>query len=332
DRGKPDAVPMCGVPVHAVEPHLKRLAELGHRVAICEQVEDAKAAGRRLVRREVVEVVTPGLAGDPDSIEARRELVIAALEPRAALGLALLEATTGGLRATAVAAAGAGGALPAELREELRRVAPREILLPRSAAPELAAALRALLPDAAQSPVEPASYEPARAPRHPEGLAPDAADPEAPAAAALLAYLGAPQPLALPQVGRLRRYRIADAMVLDEATRAHLELFRSAEDGSRRHTLLERIARTATPLGRRRGGAPGACGGGLPLPRPPRRWRGARTRPPGSPSATACARDCARRCARCATSSVCSPRPRGRQRSRATSRRCATRSRRCPRR
>jgi len=252
DRGKPDAVPMCGVPVHAVEPHLRRLAELGHRVAICEQVEDARAAGRRLVRREVVEVVTPGLAGDPDSIEARREHWIAALDPGDAPGLALLDATTGELRATASAAAGPGEVLPVELREELRRAAPREILLPRGASPGLAAALRALLPDAALSEVEPSSYEPARAPRHPEGLAADAIGPEARAAAALLAYLGAQQPFALAQIGRLRRYRIADAMILDEATRAHLELFRSAEDGSRRHTLIERIDRTATPLGSRR--------------------------------------------------------------------------------
>ena len=252
DRGKPDAVPMCGVPVHAVEPYLKRLAELGHRVAICEQVEDAKAAGRRLVRREVVEVVTPGLAGDPDGIESRRELWIAALDPGDGLGLAVLDATTGELRATAFEAPGTGSGLPAELREELRRVAPREILLPRSASPELCAALRQLLPDAAQSLVDPESFDPRRAPRHPDGLAVDASGPEARAAAALLAYLGAQQPFALAQVGRLRRYRIADAMLLDQATRAHLELFRSAEDGSRRHTLIERIDRTATPLGSRR--------------------------------------------------------------------------------
>ena len=68
DKGKPDAVPMCGVPVHAADAYVKRLAEAGHRVAICEQVEhpsgpSAGAPGRStrgLVRREVIEVVTPG--------------------------------------------------------------------------------------------------------------------------------------------------------------------------------------------------------------------------------------------------------------------------------
>ena len=106
DRGKPDAVPMCGVPVHAADPHVKRLAERGYRVAICEQVEEARAAGRGLVRRDVVEVVTPGLVGDPESIEARRELCIAALEPGEVFGLALLDASTGELRATVLPAEG----------------------------------------------------------------------------------------------------------------------------------------------------------------------------------------------------------------------------------
>ena len=80
DRGKPDAVPMCGVPVHSADGYVKRLAELGHRVAICEQLEDPKnAGGQRLVRRDVVEVVTPGLVGDPEGLEAARELIVAAI-------------------------------------------------------------------------------------------------------------------------------------------------------------------------------------------------------------------------------------------------------------
>ena len=120
DRAKEDAVPMCGVPVHAADPYLKRLVELGYRVAICEQVEDAKVAGRRLVRREVVEVVTPGLAGDPETIESRRELCIAALEPGPVFGLAVLDATTGDFRATAIEGGARDpegqGELPAALR------------------------------------------------------------------------------------------------------------------------------------------------------------------------------------------------------------------------
>ena len=109
DRGKPDAVPMCGVPVHSADGELKRLAALGHRIAICEQVEDPKdAGGQRLVRREVVEVVTPGLVGDPEGLDGARELTVAAIAvgaPGGEAGLAALEASTGSFRATEVGCA-----------------------------------------------------------------------------------------------------------------------------------------------------------------------------------------------------------------------------------
>src|SRR5262245_52727262 len=116
DKGKPDAVPMCGVPVHAADQYLGKLAAHGLRVAICEQVEDPRALGRgKLVRREVVEVVTPGLVGDPDRLEGARELSLVALWPGPEIGMAALDASTGELRATS-AAAGADSALPAALR------------------------------------------------------------------------------------------------------------------------------------------------------------------------------------------------------------------------
>jgi DNA mismatch repair protein MutS len=249
DKGKPDAVPMCGVPVHGAEAYIRRLTALGHRVAICEQVEDPRAAGRRLVRREVVEVVTPGLAGDPESVAPGLEVRLAALWPEPeACGLAVLEASTGDLRATALRA-------PAESRdalaEELRRTAPREVLLPEAAA-GLARELGAWLPGVAVTLRPPRDFAPDAAPTQPEGFDASARDPATRAAAALLAYLGAQQPFALRQTLRLDRYRLADSMGLDAATRSHLELFESLEDGSPRGTLLACLDRTQTPLGARR--------------------------------------------------------------------------------
>jgi len=252
DRGVENPVPMCGVPVHSADAHIKRLASLGHRVAICEQVEDARAAsGRRLVRRDVVEVVTPGLVGDPEGIEAVRELALVAIDPGPTIGLAVLDASTGDLRATQIERGESAG-LPPALVDELQRVDPREILLPARTDPAWVAAIATLLPVVARTDVDAASFDPAAAPAHPDGLSPAATDPGSRAAAALLAYLGTNQPFALAQVSRLRSYRLTDAMILDAATRAHLELFRSMEDGSRRHTLVERLDRTTTPLGARR--------------------------------------------------------------------------------
>ncbi|MEZ4216839.1 MAG: DNA mismatch repair protein MutS [Myxococcota bacterium] len=254
DRNKPDPVPMCGVPVHAADQHIKTLARLGHRVAICEQVEDArKAGGRRLVRREVVEVVTPGLVGDPTGIEAAREVVLAALasagETGGVAGLAVLDATTGDFRATA---ARSEAALPDAIAQELERIAPRELLVARDELETLRAPLAARLPGVVVTGVEAACFEPREVPVAPEGFAPDGDDAAMRACAALLRYVHANQPFALENAPRLRRYALTDTMVVDAATRAHLELFESSEDGSRRGTLVEQIDRTTTPLGARR--------------------------------------------------------------------------------
>jgi len=252
DKGKPDAVPMCGVPVHGVDPYLKRLVELGHRVAICEQVEAAGPPGARaarLVRRDVVEVITPGLVGDPESLDAVHEVAVAALEP-AGFGLAAFEASTGDFRATAVD--GPSDALPDAVVEELRRIGAREVLVPTPHAERLRAALRGSLPDAVVTAVEPASFEPASAPGAPIGFDAGARDPAMRAAAAVLAYVAAHQPFALRHAARLRRYALADSMGLDASTRAHLELFESTVDRTRRGTLIERLDATLTPLGARR--------------------------------------------------------------------------------
>ncbi|MEE8509008.1 MAG: DNA mismatch repair protein MutS, partial [Myxococcota bacterium] len=258
DRGKRDPVPMCGVPVHSADAHIRRLASLGHRVAICEQIEDAKATGgRRLVRRDVVEVITPGLVGDPAGIDAAQELTLVAIELVAAatgasVGLAVLDASTGDLRATHLEDSVPSGLLPPALVAELQRVAPREILLAGPADPALVSQLKDVVPAAAHTEVTATHFDPAAAPVHPHGLSPEAADAGSRAAAALLAYLGANQPFALAQISRVRAYRLTDAMVLDAATRSHLELFRNTEDGSRRHTLIERLDETRTPMGARR--------------------------------------------------------------------------------
>jgi DNA mismatch repair protein MutS len=251
DKGKADPVPMCGVPVHAADQHVKRLAELGHRVAICEQVEDPrKTGGRRLVRREVIEVVTPGLVGDPEGIAAHHEVALAAVHVTdGAVGLAVLEASTGDFRATCLEEASATA--PAVL-EELRRLAPREVLAAAGDAPILSEALAEVLPETAVTPLPAvAALLDAETPL-PAGFDPDASAADQRAAAAVLAYASAHQPFAARQVARLRPYRLSEAMGIDAATRQHLELFESTEDRTRRHTLVERIDRSQTALGARR--------------------------------------------------------------------------------
>ena len=256
DKGKTDPVPMCGIPVHSAGPYIKQLAELGHRVAICEQVEDAReAGGRRLLRREVVEVVTPGLVGDPADLEALREVPLVALclcDDGSGAGLAVLDASTGDFRSTEVTGDQSGALLPDLLLGELERIAPRELLLPGEEDGALRTLLSARLPDTALREVDPASFDPARAPASPRGFDSGAQDAASRAAAALLAYLGANQPYALEHPPELRRYQLGDTMLLDLASCAHLELFENGEDRGRDGTLFQRIDATVTPPGARR--------------------------------------------------------------------------------
>ena len=266
DKGKPDAVPMCGVPVHAVDAYVQRLAELGHRVAICEQVEDARrTGGRRLVRREVVEVVTPGLVGDPDGTRrGARELALAALlAPGAgdrARGARRLDGRPARDRGAAAARRGAAAArcsrscgASSRARCCARRRA-RERSRPRS---------RALLPDAARTRGRRGELRAARAPAIPTASTRGATGAAPRAAAALLALPGrAPAVRAARRSRGCARYR---ALRRDGArrgdARAPRALPQTARTARARGTLIERIDRTRRRSARAgsRAGSPIRC-------------------------------------------------------------------------
>ena len=148
DKGKEkdEAVPMCGVPHHAVRGYLAKLNELGHRVALCEQLEDPKVA-RGIVRRDVVRVVTPGVVLDEESLDPRAPSYVAAVagDGRRGYGLAFLDVTTGHFRATEAST-------PEALLDELARAEPRELVVARDDA-DLAALVRRGYPRLVQTPV-----------------------------------------------------------------------------------------------------------------------------------------------------------------------------------
>ncbi|MBV8857048.1 MAG: DNA mismatch repair protein MutS [Acidobacteria bacterium] len=129
ERGQP--VPMCGVPHHAVAGYVARLIRKGYRVAICEQTEDPSKA-KKLVRREVVRVITPGTAIDPHLVEAKESVYLAALCGAGdTYGAAFLDLSTGDFRCTEVSGPDAW----ARVRADVESYAPRELLFPRSLAP-----------------------------------------------------------------------------------------------------------------------------------------------------------------------------------------------------
>src|SRR5918999_1627523 len=101
ERGAP--VPMCGVPHHAVAGHVARLIRKGYRVAICEQTEDPSKT-KKLVRREVVRVITPGTAIDPQLVDSKETVFLAALSGAGdTFGAAFLDLSTGECEASASA-------------------------------------------------------------------------------------------------------------------------------------------------------------------------------------------------------------------------------------
>src|SRR5262245_34148494 len=122
NKGKPDEIPMAGVPHHAAHGYVARLLELGHKVAICEQMADpSKVKG--IVPREVVKVITPGLLTDRDHLQASSNNYLAVAEiGERTTGLSLLDVSTGEFRAAELSG-------EAELLAELGRAAPSEVLL-----------------------------------------------------------------------------------------------------------------------------------------------------------------------------------------------------------
>src|SRR5437660_1055854 len=249
NNGGAAEVPLAGVPVKAGTEYLRRLIAKGHRVAICEQVEDPKLA-KGLVRREVVETITPGTVLAEDWLERKRNNFLLALDPRGtAPGLAALDLSTGELALETV---------PLEdLASALARYEAPEVVLP--AGCELA-----LLPGRGSCAVterEAWEFDPELAREDLvrtfrlaslDGLGVEPGDRAAVGAAgALLRYARELKPGGLPHLARPRVLRGGAVVPLDDMTRRNLELVEPLRPGASGATVLEVLDRTMTPMGAR---------------------------------------------------------------------------------
>ncbi|MEE9256940.1 MAG: DNA mismatch repair protein MutS [bacterium] len=253
-------IPMCGVPIHAASAYSARLIEAGHKVAICEQVENASQA-KGIVKREVVRVLTPGTAGGAALVDSKEACYLAGAVPGAGKsegewGLAWVDLSTGEFGASEISGERAGTLLA----DELERLGPRELLIPGGAklsAPaadrigEIGARTEERGGDDFSTRSAPARLAgqfsedeeiEARAAEHPLAAA---------AAAALLSFIQENQPGGLPHLRPISFHRLSDTMRLDAATRRNLELVRSAVDGGRQGTLLNLLDETLTAMGGR---------------------------------------------------------------------------------
>jgi len=280
NKEKGIAVPMCGVPHHAAENYIGKLIRKGFKVAICEQVEDARLA-KKLVRREVTRVVTPGTAAD-SSLGAEDNNFLAALaQVGDRVGFAALDVSTGEFRATEFSGEGA----LRRVQEELEQLRPKELLYGSAAPLFEAKGSRTLLGRASESPAptQPGALhgpQPRAAgatctetPLDDWVFAPDHAIPllenhfgvlslegfglsgraaAASAAGAILYYVRSTQRGSLDHVDRIGWYERQNCLVLDAVTVRNLELIEPLFAGTDAGvTLFRAIDDTATPMGKR---------------------------------------------------------------------------------
>ena len=257
-RAKGDErVPMCGVPYHSIRGHIARLVEAGLKVAICDQVEEASGAVG-IVKRDVTRVITPGMVLDEDLLDSRTNNYLCAVRfAEKGGGYALLDASTGEFSA---------GTLPtdAALIEEVARSSAREILVAAAQLPmNRARGLVAACPTAIVNPFLDEAFEEARAELllkshfgttslEGYGLESSTSASAVSAAGAALRYLKETQRSKALHVDRISALTPGDAMVLDEATRANLEINRTLRDGKRKGSLLGLLDRSATAMGGRK--------------------------------------------------------------------------------
>src|SRR5439155_15194296 len=131
-KGQEHEAPMCGVPYHAADAYIAKLIRHGLRVAICEQVEDP-ATAKGLVRREIVRVVTPGTATESAIVERDSYYLLSLVPNGTSIGAAYLDVSTGDFFVTTY-----GDAADTRLGDDVARFAPREAIVPRESAFQLA--------------------------------------------------------------------------------------------------------------------------------------------------------------------------------------------------
>ncbi|MEO8031418.1 MAG: DNA mismatch repair protein MutS [Gemmatimonadota bacterium] len=244
-----DGVPLAGVPVKAAADYLRQLVSAGQRVAICEQIEDPRFA-KGIVKREVIETITPGAFLDEGVLSGSRNNFLAAVKGgqggSGAVGLAAIDLSTGEFLLETLDDAALG--------EALGRLAPAEVVVASGSALRLDDGVMVTQREGWEFDPELAREDLARrfgvASLDGFGLGPEDG-PAIGAAGALLRYLQDLQPSGLPHLARPTLRRGDAHLWLDDMTRRNLELVDPLRAGAKGTTVLEVIDRTMTPMGAR---------------------------------------------------------------------------------
>jgi DNA mismatch repair protein MutS len=255
-----ERIAMCGVPFHAVDRYVARLIAAGFRVAMCDQMEDARFA-KGLVKRKVTRVITPGTVLEDLMLDAKANSFLVAVFPSADdrhaadFGLALCDISTGEFAVTEIRGAQAAR----KLAEELDRLSPRELLLAeRLAVPwgewlgeGRAWTVTPIQPDTFQRKTARAVLQEHLGVHSLHGFGCEDLPLAIEAARMVLEYLGRRHVEAAKHVRALTTYSVEEFMGLDATARRNLELTQSLGEGGKSRTLLGVVDATQTAMGGR---------------------------------------------------------------------------------
>jgi DNA mismatch repair protein MutS len=258
-------IPMCGVPFHALTGYLGKMVNAGFRVAICEQVEDPKAA-KGIVKREVVRVVTPGVTTDDQLLDAKADCYVCALvllkksTKENLAGVAFVDVSTGRFQLTELSIPLRN---PAALVDTVTRLRPAELLVPMNETSDLAPLTEQLSTELGQLCLTPRPdfhFEPLTAKTtltehfqttNLAGFGCDQFTAAVSAAGALLRYLQETQKSNLAHIKELSPLHNDDFLIIDDSSRRNLELTETLIGGQRQGSLLAALDLTTTPMGAR---------------------------------------------------------------------------------
>ena len=254
NKEKGISIPMCGIPHHSADTYISKLIRKGHRVAICEQVEDPKTT-KKLVKREVIRVVTPGTLSDGSLLEPRKNNFLTAVWlNQQGIGLASIDVSTGDFRLTEFK----NESRYEMLETELERLCPKELIWDSNTSnqkPHWAENLPIL-----KTIVEEWAFASDYAERlltshlqvfSLDGFGCQGRELAISAAGGALHYLKETQGGTLQHLDHLSYYEVEDSLILDQSTVKNLELVESLFDGSSENTLLKCLDETATGMGSR---------------------------------------------------------------------------------
>jgi len=255
-RNKKDKapIPMCGVPVRAVQGYIARLIEKGYRVAICEQTEDP-AGAKGLVRREVVRVITPGMILENEFLDAKaNNYILSMVRGNGSAGLAYLDISTGTFRLAE------SDDLEAVI-EETFRISPSEVLLPETAqSDEFYGPLLRRTEKNAVTFLKDSFFDFSRnrerlirqfQTRSLEGYGCEQMRSGIRAAGALVSYIRETQKQDVGHLSGLESYSLDNYLLIDEVSCRNLELTANLRTGDRQGTLLAILDCTVTSMGAR---------------------------------------------------------------------------------